>query len=371
MTDVDVLIIGAGQAGLSVAYWLRRYGIDSVAIIDADAGPGGAWQHRWPSLKLSKAHGIKDLPGMALGPQDPDRPSAEVVAQYFGAYESEFGLNVRRPVSARSVTRDGDRLRVRTTGADAEPSDEWTARYVVSATGTWSRPFVPHYPGQESFSGRQLRTVDFRDASDFAGQRVLVVGGGASAVQLLAEISEVAQTAWTSRREPVWKVAEFTEELGRDIIAKVDAHTRAGGAPTSVVSNTGLFLTGLTQDAYDRGVYDWRPMFARMVPDGVIWQDGTHQAFDAILWATGFRPAVDHLAPLHLRTPEGGIRVADGRALDEPRLFLAGYGPAASTIGANRGGRIVARQIRAALQPDPRPGGGAHIPTTAVGNSRV
>ena len=78
--------------------------------------------------------------------------------------------------------------------------------------------------------------------------------------------------------------------------------------------------------------------------------DGTFIAADAILWATGFRPALRHLAPLGLRTPDGGIRAARSRALDEPRLFLVGYGPSASTVGANRAGRAVARAIRSELR---------------------
>jgi hypothetical protein len=73
--------------------------------------------------------------------------------------------------------------------------------------------------------------------------------------------------------------------------------------------------------------------------------DGTFVAADVILWATGFRAAIDHLAPLRLRTPEGGIRVAGGRSIDEPRLFLIGYGPSQSTVGANRAGRDAVRAI--------------------------
>jgi cation diffusion facilitator CzcD-associated flavoprotein CzcO len=351
--SVDALIIGAGQAGLSTAYWLKRYGMTpgrDLVVLDADEAPGGAWAHRWASLRLSKTHRVNDLPGLAMSRADPDRPSSEVVSEYFADYEHAFDLDVRRPVRARAVTvAADDRLQVSTSGGD------WSARAVVNATGTWTHPFVPHYPGQESFAGRQLHTAGFRAAAEFAGQRVLVVGAGASAVQLLAEISEVAAaTIWVARREPIWRTGEFSEELGRDIIARVDAHTRAGGAPTSIVSNTGLFLSPLVQGAYDRGVFQWHPMFARISAGGVQWADGTSALVDVILWATGFRPALDHLAPLHLRTPEGGIRVVAGQAMDLPQLFLAGYGPGASTIGANRGGRVIARQVVDLLQAPTR-----------------
>lgn len=342
-SPVDVLVIGAGQAGLSVGYWLTRYGIrpgSGLQMVDADPGPGGAWAHRWDSLRLGKTHRVHDLPGLPMGPVDPQRRASDAVGEYFARYEAAMDLRVLRPVRVRAVRHAGDRLLVEA-GERA-----WQARFVVNATGTWTRPFVPRYPGQDTFAGRQLHTVDFRSADEFAGQRVMVVGGGASAVQLLAEISEVAETLWVTRREPVWHDGPFSEELGRDVIARVDAHTRAGGAPTSVVSNTGLFRSPLTAGAQERGVYRRLPMFQMLTPDGATWADGSHRRLDAILWATGFRPAIEHLAPLRLRTRDGGIRVAEGRSLDEPRLFLAGYGPSASTIGANRAGRVIARQIR-------------------------
>ena len=95
-------------------------------------------------------------------------------------------------------------------------------------------------------------------------------------------------------------------------------------------------------------------MFTRIEPDGVRMPDGRLEPADVILWATGFRPAIAHLAPLGLRTAEGGIRVADGRALDEPRLFLIGYGPSQSTVGANRAGRDAVRQIVADLREGSR-----------------
>ena len=89
------------------------------------------------------------------------------------------------------------------------------------------------------------------------------------------------------------------------------------------------------------------PMFTRIEEDGVRMPDGSFLAADVILWATGFRPALDHLAPLRLRTPEGGFRVAESRSLDDPRVFFIGYGPSASTVGANRAGRTVAAAIAA------------------------
>lgn len=103
----------------------------------------------------------------------------------------------------------------------------------------------------------------------------------------------------------------------------------------------------------DRGVLDRQPMFDRITPTGVDWQDGRHVDADVILWATGFRAAIDHLTPLRLREPGGGIRLEGTRVAADPRIHLVGYGPSASTIGANRAGRAAVRDIRRLLAQEP------------------
>jgi NADH dehydrogenase FAD-containing subunit len=90
-------------------------------------------------------------------------------------------------------------------------------------------------------------------------------------------------------------------------------------------------------------------MFSSIEKDGVRWTDGSFQRADAIIWATGFRAELGHLAPLRLREPGGGVAVERGRSLRDPHVFLAGFGPQASTIGANRAGRLVATQVMDAL----------------------
>jgi cation diffusion facilitator CzcD-associated flavoprotein CzcO len=99
----------------------------------------------------------------------------------------------------------------------------------------------------------------------------------------------------------------------------------------------------------DRGLLLARPMFDSIEPTGVRWKNGAFVEADVILWSTGFRPELRHLAPLKLREKEGGIAVASGTAWKDPRVFFAGYGPQASTIGANRAGRTIARQAIATL----------------------
>lgn len=350
---VDVVVIGAGQAGLSAAYHLQRRGFvplswagvgdETFVVLDADSRAGGAWQHRWPSLRMATVNGIHELPGFAVPPADPASASRDILPAYFAEYEERFALDVVRPIAVRSVRRaDDDPVGRLVVESDA---GTWAARYVINSTGTWTRPFWPRYPGQERFRGRQLHVADYVSADEFAGKRVVIVGAGVSAVQLLDEISRVAETFWVTRREPQWIEDEFDIPARVAAIAGVEDRVRRGLPPGSVISVTGMHWTPWARAAQARGVLERHPMFASIEEDGVRMPDGTFVAADAILWATGFRPAIDHLAPLRLRTPEGGVRVADGRAIDEPRLFLIGYGPSQSTVGANRAGRDAVRAI--------------------------
>jgi cation diffusion facilitator CzcD-associated flavoprotein CzcO len=356
---VEVVVIGAGQAGLATAWALARQGFaagSGFVVLDADAGPGGAWQHRWPSLTVGATHRVHDLPGLPFHPPDDALPARDAVPAYFAEYERAFALPVHRPVRVREVRRTPDDRFLVTSDAGA-----WVADAIVNATGTWTRPFVPRYPGQETFTGRQLHTVDHRSADDYAGQHVVVVGGGASATQLLAEISQVTSTTWVTRRPPVWRAEPFDEEAGRRAVALVEEAVREGRRPGSVVGVTGLHRgTPYVADALARGVLERHPVFDRIVPTGVVWDgaDGSPARTlpaDVILWATGFRAATAHLAPLHLRAPGGGIRMDGTHVAGEPRIHLVGYGPSASTIGANRAGQAAARQLRRLLHPERSP----------------
>ncbi|QXE38126.1 NAD(P)-binding domain-containing protein [Streptomyces sp. GMY02] len=352
--DIDVVVVGAGQAGLSGAHHLRRSGLvpdEDFVVLDHAPHPGGAWQFRWPSLTYGKVHGMHALPGMELitGPADDDRPSSEVISGYFTEYERRFGLRVHRPVDVTAVREGtGGRLLVETSEGN------WSARALINATGTWDRPFWPRYPGQETFRGRQLHTAGYPGPEEFAGLRVVVVGGGASGTQHLMEIAKVAaDTTWVTRRPPVFREGPFGEEQGRAAVALVDERVRQGLPPGSVVSVTGLPLNEAIVRAREEGVLNRLPMFDRITPDGVAWDDGRTVPADVILWATGFRAAIDHLAPLGLRERGGGIRVEGTRAVRDERVHLVGYGPSASTIGANRAGRAAVREIKRLLEREP------------------
>lgn len=200
--SATVMVIGAGQAGLSAGYHLKRLGFVSAltnpeaartfVVLDAERAAGGAWRHRWESLWMATVNGIFDLPGFPKPPIDPAEPSRIAVPWYFAAFERVAELPILRPVTVTAVRR-----------ADTDPSGDllvdssdgrWRTTAIINATGTWNNPVRPRYPGQETFLGRQLHTRDYVSPDELAGLRVAVVGGGISAVQQLEEISRVATT---------------------------------------------------------------------------------------------------------------------------------------------------------------------------------
>ncbi|WP_237235551.1 NAD(P)-binding domain-containing protein [Sphingobacterium mizutaii] len=351
---VDIVVIGAGQAGLSAAYHLKREGLEpgkGFVVLDDEFGSGGAWQHRWDSLTLSNVNGINDLPGMtfseAVNRDDKQLRANVALPQYYEKYEKAFDLPVIRPVNVLKVTERNGRFLIHTNGL------QFSARGIINATGTWKTPHCPKYPGWDKFKGRQLHTGEYKNAAEFIGKHVIVVGGGISAVQLLGELSKVTKTTWVTRRPPDFRPYEFNPELGREAVAMVDERVRKGLPPKSVVSVTGLPITPAIADMLKSGVLDRKPMFQEITENGVKWEDGSEMDADVIFWNTGFRHSLDHLDPLGLKNEQGGIEMGGQLAtqvVKDPRIHLTGYGPSSSTIGANRAGRAAAKELIAYLK---------------------
>ncbi|MCN9242551.1 ArsO family NAD(P)H-dependent flavin-containing monooxygenase [Streptomyces sp. RY43-2] len=342
----DVVVIGGGQAGLAAGYHLRRQNLDFV-VLDAQSTPGGAWQHTWDSLHLFSPAAFSSLPGWIM-PAQPrqEYPDARHLVEYLADYEQRYDLPVQRPVHARAVRRDSGRLLVETDAGD------WSARAVISATGTWWRPFLPAVPGREMFAGRQLHTTGYRRPSDFTGQRVVVVGGGNSGAQIAADLAlGGVDLTWVTQRPPRFLADDID---GRALFDAATARRRAldeGRTDTGGVASLGdIVAAPPVREARDSGLLKAQPMFERLVADGIRWSDGTSAPADTVVWCTGFRPALSHLAPLGLRGTRGQIATDGTRAVGEPRLHLLGYGdwtgPASATlIGVGRPARDAARAI--------------------------
>lgn len=347
-----IIVIGAGQAGLSAAYHLKKLGWQvgrDFIVLDEAPKPGGAWQFRWPSLTLSTVNRVHDLPGMSFEEVARDQAvqANRAVPHYFELYEKEFDLRIYRPISVKQVTTHNERFHIDTS------STAFSAWGIINATGTWNNPYIPAYPGSEVFQGEQLHTKDYRTADYFRGKHVVIVGGGISAIQLLDEISMVTNTTWVTRREPLFREGPFDDMAGHDAVAMVEDRVRQGLPPLSVVSVTGLPMSPVVRGMKARGVLTRLPMFSSITAHGVRWDDGKEIQADVILWNTGFKGNLKHLNHVVPREESGGI-LMDGRlatrVAKQPRIHLVGYGPSASTIGANRAGRAAVRELITTLQ---------------------
>ena len=305
-------------------------------------------------LRLFSPSAYSSLPGWmmpAWNNAELGYPPRSHVQDYLTRYEARYELAVLRPYRVHTVARFDDQPQARLLVDAEDPT--FAARAVVSATGTWEQPFWPAYPGAATYRGRQLHAADYRRPEEFTGQRVVVVGGGDSAAQILSEVSTVADTTWVTKRAPVFLPDDVD---GRDLFAAATARVQAlreGRAHAGVGGLGDIVMVAGVRDARDRGALKAQPMFDRLTRTGVAWADGTEQSADAVIWCTGFRPALRHLRPLGLRDEAGRIPTAGPpgtRATREPRLYLVGYGdwtgPASATlVGVGRYARSTVADI--------------------------
>lgn len=348
-TSTEVVVIGGGQAALAAGYYLRRAKLDFV-ILDDHPAPGGSWQDYWPSLHLFSPAQYSHLPGWPMPPWADGFPPASHVVDYLTAYETKYDLPVRRPVRVDSVHRSADgRYRVDT------DSGSIGAAAIVNATGTWARPFWPSYPGMRDFTGLQLHAADYRTPDRFEGARVAVVGGGNSAAQILAEISTVAETLWFTTREPRFLPDDVDGRVLFDVASDRARALASGGDDSGGVAGLGdIVMVPPVKEARDRGVLHSRGMFTALVPDGVTDGEQTER-LDAIVWCTGFRPALRHLRHVHLpSTATSPISLHHNHVRDESTMVFLGYGDwtgaaSATLIGVGRTARAAISELVTSL----------------------
>jgi putative flavoprotein involved in K+ transport len=350
LDPLDVAVIGGGQSALAAAFHLRRTGL-RWSLFDAQPAPGGAWRHGWESLKLFSPSRWSSLPGWIMPGGDEHYPTRDEVAQYLGDYERRYEVPVRRPSRAIAISREEDGLVVQL----AEPSGPKSvkARAVISATGTWEQPWIPPMPGRDRFGGLQLHSAQYRSPAPFAGKRVLVVGGGNSGAQILAELSKVARTTWVTYAPPTFLPDEVD---GRVLFEQATARFNATqeGRPFQPANLGDIVVVPAVKEARERGALSSVRPFTTITPSGVVWTSGREEEIDAIVWATGYRPALDHLTSLDLVEQTGRVTLQGTRAAREPRLWMLGYGDwtgfaSATLIGVGRTAKGAVEEIVQAL----------------------
>jgi putative flavoprotein involved in K+ transport len=289
--EADVLITGAGQAGLGAAYWLRRMSDLDVLIIDRSE-VGSSWLTRWDSLRLFTPRRFSALPGMRFPPGD-GFPTRIEVAEYLRRYAERFGFAVQAGHEVQRLTRwDG--------GFSAE-TDRATiqARHVVLASGPFTAPHVPEAAAAALDAGvAQLHSGDYRRPADVPDGDVVVVGGGNSAAQLALELTDGHRVTVVSPREP-WFLPE--RMLGVDLYWWLylcgTLNANAGSPISRFVRRRGDAIIGTDlRQAIRAGRI--RLITGRVTgADGqdLVLTDGSRVRAETVLWCTGFRPNLSWL----------------------------------------------------------------------------
>lgn len=346
----DVVIIGGGQSALATAYFLRRENVDFV-ILDANDVPGGAWTRTWESLKLFSPKEYSSLPGWMMPPTKEAYPSREEIINYLTEYEKRYGFDIRRPTLVRNVSFQNGVFNIET--------DKGTvlSKVVVSSTGNWSNPYIPLYKGRELFQGKQIHSAFYKNADEFKGKRVLIVGGGNSAAQILAEVSKTAETIWVTKNKPEFLPDEVDGRYLFNLATRKYQAMLKGEVLEEAHDLAKIVMVDSVKDARARGVLKARGPFDHLTSDSAVWSDGYQEKVDAIIWCTGFKPNLKHLSTLSINENDEKINTAGPRSLQYPGLWFVGYGDwagfaAATLIGVQRWAKLTAQEIVSFLNAD-------------------
>jgi putative flavoprotein involved in K+ transport len=312
---LDVLVIGAGQAGLAIGHHLLGR-TDRFLLVDAGPEIGHSWRRRWDSLRLFSPAEYDGLPGMPFPAPAGTHPGKDDVADYLRAYADRYELPIRWSAPVTRLHRDDDMFVASIAG------EELRARQVVVATGPFQTPFVPALSA--GCSVPQLHSADYRNPSQFiAGSRVLVVGAANSGLQIAAELVATHRVVVAvGSRSP-----ELPQRiLGQDLFRWLDGvgffTVPADGRIGRRLRRRGDLVIGTrTHDLRARGV-EFRPRLAGFDADGARFTDGSVVPIDAVVWATGYRP--DHRW-LHVPgvVTGGAVRHRAG-VTDVPGLYFLG-----------------------------------------------
>ena len=348
--EVDVLVVGAGQAGLSTAYHLTREQNVRVLVVDASS-VGQSWADRWDSLTLFTPRHFSSLPGLRF-PHGPHRnPSRTEMGAYLQTYAHHFDLPVETGVKVH-------RLAESPRGFDA-----WTsggvirAQHVVLATGPFHRPKLPDAARDLDPTVPQLHSYHYRRPADLPPGTVLVVGGGNSAAQLAVELAATHQVTVASPRPP-WFVPE--DILGVSLYWWMLATGTLNSPSTSLISRyvrrrgdaiVGRQLRGLVRDRRVR-------LLAHRVAaaDGsqVTLADGSRLVVASVLWCTGYSPDTSWIEVAGV-TDSDGLPMHHHGASPVPGLHWMGL-PWQTRLnssiidGVDRDARRTARRILDAIE---------------------
>jgi len=323
---LDVVVIGGGQAGLSVGYYLAQVGARFV-ILDANERIGDAWRKRWNSLRLFTSANFAGLDGMPFPARCNYFPTKDEMADYLEAYSRRFHLPVRNGVRVERLFRRGDRYVV-TAGAL-----ELDAKNIVVAMSQYQRAKVPAFATALTSEITQLHSIDYRSPGQLQPGAVVLVGAGNSGADIALDIARAGHKAWIAGRDtgeapfrPEGFLARnlFTPLLLRFVFPHVlTVQTPLGrqircimlnrGLPRIRVKASDLAAAGVERAPRVVGVRDGQPLL----------EDGRTLAVANVIWCSGFHAGFDWI-DLPIFDEHGEPRHQSGLVEDHPGLYLVG-----------------------------------------------
>lgn len=338
----DVIVIGGGQSGLAMGYYLRRTGL-SYVILDNQTEPGGAWLHTWKSLRLFSPAQWSSLPGMIMTGGSDYYPTRDGTIEYLKFYEEKYKLSVKRPVEVKRVQKIDDGFVLHTSDGT------YYSKTVVSATGSFRNPYIPVFEGMELFKGTILHSGRYSSPDGFKGKRVAIVGEGNSGAQILAEVSTVTGTLWITQKEPRFLPDHVDGRFLFDAATQMYESQKMGKAykPPSLGD---IVMVDSVKDAMVRQVLRSDRPFEKFTNDSIIWSNGHEEKIDVVIFCTGFKPSLKHLESLNVINAEGKADTAGTRSKRIDGLWFVGYGnwtgfASATLIGVGRSAKATVEEI--------------------------
>lgn len=344
MEEKELIIIGGGQSALACGYFLRRTDINYL-MLDASPKCGGAWLNAWDSLTLFSPAEHSSLPGWPMPKTKNEFPKREEVIDYLCAYEDRYELPIQRSVEVQEVTKKGESFIIKTNEAT------YQSKAVISASGTFKTIFIPSVKGRAKFQGEQIHSSEYNNSDALKDKKVLIVGEGNSGAQILAEVSKVAKTKWATRKEPEYLPDDVDGRVLFDMASAKYYAEQKGEKFDAAKHNLGnIVMTPPVKEARERGVLKSTGSFTEMNEKGVVWEDGTDEDFDAIIWCTGFGYNTSHLENLVTIKERGKIKTEETRAVETSGLWLVGYGgwtgfASATLIGVGRTAKKTVEEV--------------------------
>lgn len=297
---LDTIVIGGGQSGLASGYHLQKKGLRFL-ILEASDQIGGSWPSYYDSLKLFSPAGYSSMPSLIFPGNQNRYPQRDEVIRYLQDYKTKFELPVLINQRVDLIEKDGKGFIIRTKSGEI-----FRALTIINATGSFNNPFIPKIAGMEAFQGETFHSSEYRNSKPFHNQRVVIVGGGNSAVQIAVELAEVSRTT-LAVRQPIQFVKQRIWRLDLHFWLKLIGFDtfpfwRFGKtAPRlNAVNDTNRYKERITA-----GNPNQQSMFTSFYERGVIWPNGKNELVDTVIYATGFRPNAPYLQSIGALDEEG------------------------------------------------------------------